>query len=389
MSFPYQFCQKKYQRRLFGTTRNPMAVILFSSIEDLKPMTDENIISRPNAKKLPSMLNFDRVDEMKKPEIRDSGFFNKNLDSAESDTTKVNNSNVSYLPNSYNKNGACMEFSGFFIIPRSVTSDPRYKGARLKYKHVLHVLFEKVAFTPTTHAVGVHVIKINIGQFCVSEEYLAEICNEGVKYEEDMVNRALVHRAIQFWKKCGFVNQEVNHKKNVLTITIPEFYDRLKNRTEPIIEPRPNHDRTTKEEYKEYKEDIISSKKEETFVPSAFATSLLSEFYSSLFSSIPDFPKHSARKTKTQYQAADRILKKANGDMNLIKKVISYAHQPGGFWLSHVHSVSYLDNKFTKLVQQLRDQGKKPMNGHKPQPKYNYDTSPSHPSKSISFAEQI
>ena len=342
-------------------------------------------------KDLQTKENFASVLETRKPEFVDSGYTNNSLDSSQESvkTETITNLSLSEVPNLYKHIGSPMENSGYFIIPRSVTSDPRYKGARLKYKKVLWTLFEIVAFFPTTHAVGVHVIKINIGQFCVSEENLADICNEGVKYEEDKVNRALVHRAIQFWKNCGFVNQEVNHKKNVLTITVPEFYERLKKRTEPIIEPRPNHDRTTKEEYKQLKEDNISSKKEGNFVPSEFATSLLSEFYSSLFSSIPDFPKESAKKTKTQYQAADRIAKKANGDMNLIRKVIAYAHEVGGFWLSHVHSVTYLDSKFTKLVQQLRNQGKRPMNGQKPQPRYNFDDSPSHPSKTISFAEEV
>lgn len=342
-------------------------------------------------KELHSKGIFDTVSaENIKPESRNSGSEIKSRDSLhESADGLLNNSILADVPNFYKQNGTPMEFSGYFIIPRSVTSDPRYKGARLKYKHILHILFEKVAFSPTTHAVGTHIIKINIGQFCVSEEHLTDICNEGVKYEEDKVTKSLVHRAIQFWRKCGFVNQEPNHKKNVITITVPEFYERLKKRTEPTSEPRSNHDRITKEEDKEHKEDNISSRKEGTFVPSEFATSLLTEFYSSLFSSIPDFPKDSARKTKTQFQAAERICKKANGDMDLIRKVISYAHEPGGFWLSHVHSVCYLDKKFTKLLQQLRDQGKKPMNGKKPQPKYNHDTSPSNPKKSISFAEDV
>jgi hypothetical protein len=185
------------------------------------------------------------------------------------------------------------------------------------------------------------------------------------------------------------VNREVIHDKNLITITVVDFYNREKNKSEPSSEPKENHKRTTKEEEKEYKEYDTYSQKKGTFVPSEFATALLSEFYSSLFSADPDFPKESVKKTKTQYQAADRIGKKAKGDMNFIRKVIAYAHEPGGFWLSHVHSVAYLDKKFITLVQQLRNKGQKPMGGQKPQPKYNHDTTPSNPRKSISFAEEV
>jgi len=328
--------------------------------------------------------------EMKKPESLNSGMEIKiNRDSGESADGNLNNSILAVPLNFYNKNGTAMEFSGYFIIPRSVTSDPRYQGARLKYQKVLLVILENAAFSETTHAIGTEVIKINIGQFCVAERRLVDLCNEGVKFKEDLVDRNIVTRAVQFWCKCQYLNQQVIHGKTLLTITIPEIYKKEKPQGEPTSDPKVSQNRATKEEGKELKEDNISSKKEGTFVPSEFATSLLTEFYSSLFSSIPDFPKDSARKTKTQYQAADRICKKANGDMDLIRKVISYAHEPGGFWLAHVHSVCYLDKKFTKLVQQLRDQGKRPMNGKKPQPKYNHDTSPSNPKKSISFAEVV
>lgn len=144
--------------------------------------------------------------------------------------------------------------NGYFIIPRSVTSDPRYQGARLKYKHVLHIIFENVAFATTTHAIGTEVIKIEIGQFCVSERRLVDLCNDGVKFEEDMVDKNIVRRAIHFFEKCEIVNHKVNHGKNVITITVPEFYERKKIESEPQSEPKVNQKRTTKEEVKEVKE---------------------------------------------------------------------------------------------------------------------------------------
>lgn len=332
---------------------------------------------------------FDKVCvEIKRPEFDGSGI-NGHLDSVgESDKGTLNTPILSELPNLYKQYGSFVENLGYFIIPRSVTEDPRYKGARLKYQKVLHVLFENVAFAPTTHAIGVEVIPIAIGQFCVSERQLVDLCNEGVGFKEDQVDKNIVRRAVHFWTRCQIVNRQVNHDKTLITITVPDFYNREKKRSEPSSEPEVNQKRTTKEEDKELKDNISSpktSKKKAPFVASPFATSLLTEFYSSLLLAIPDFPEAAIKKTKTEYQAAEAIGKQCNHDMDLIRKVIAWAHT--GFWLDHVHTVTYLRNKFTKLVQQLRTQGSKPMSGKKPQPKYNHDTSASLPSKNLSFAE--
>jgi hypothetical protein len=344
-----------------------------------------------NGKELHSNGIFDKVSVQtkKRPEFGDSGNF-KQIDSVdESSILALDNPSIAEPPNSYKDYGVSLDNQGYFSFPRSISSDPRYKGARLKYKHVLHTILEYAAFGKTTHSIGVEVIDIQIGQFCVSVRGLMDLCNEGVKYKDDLVDKNIVERASHFWQRCGFVRQEVRHGKILLTVTVPEFYKKEKSTTETPYETKPRQNRDTKETDKTDKEDNISSKKEGTFVPSEFATSLLSEFYSSLFLSIPDFPKDSARKTKAQYQAADSIGKKCNNDLNLIKKVIEYAHLQGGFWQPIVHSVVTLNKKFVTLLGQMRNQGLKPMNGKKPQPKYNHDTSPSLPSKSISFAEDV
>lgn len=341
---------------------------------------------------LPSNTKFDRLNgkEKKMPELRNSGIFNKSLDSTHE---SVKNGNLyapilTDVPNLYKHNGTSVENLGYFSFPRSISEDPRYQGARIKYQKVLHKILEHAAFGKTTHSVGLEIINIEVGQLCVSERYLVNLCNEGVKFKDDLVDKNTVRRAVHFFCRCGFVDHKVIHDKTLLTVTVPEFYIKIKKEREPPSEPEVNQKRTTKETDKTNTKDIISSKKEGTFVPSEFATSLLSEFYSSLFLAVENFPKENAKKTKSQYQAADRIFKKANGDMDLIRKVIAYAHTPGGFWISFVHSVTYLDKKFIVLVQQMRGQGLKPMNGQKPQPKYNRDTSPSLPSKRISFAEE-
>ena len=304
--------------------------------------------------------NFDRVEsiQIKNPEGDNSGLINETDSVRESAIMDRDKPIIAKAPNSYKDYGAPVNNSGYFIIPRSVSSDPRYKSARLKYKHVLHILFENVAFSPTTHAIGTEVISIAIGQYCISERNLVDLCNEGVKFKEDKVDKNIVHRAVHFWARCGIVNQQVIHDKTLLTITVPEFYERKKKTSEPGSETEVNQNRTTKEEDKEDKEDNISKRKG-SFEPSPLATSLLTEFYSSLFLSIPSFPKEKAKKTKNQYEAAERLLKTYS--LEIIKEVIAYAHQPSGFWIKHVHSVAYLEKKFITMHEQL----KHPMNKNK------------------------
>lgn len=193
---------------------------------------------------------FDRLaTEIKNPERLNSGGDSV----AESDRLGRGNSSLSDTPNSYKDYGVSMTTSGYFIIPRSVSSDKRYKSARLKYKHVLHVLLENVAFTPTTYAIGTKLIPINVGQFCASERHLMKLCNEDVKFKDELVDKNIIHRAVQFWATCGILNHEVNQGKLIITITISEFYGKNKNTCEPTSEPLVNLNRTTNEKRKKEK----------------------------------------------------------------------------------------------------------------------------------------
>jgi len=206
-----------------------------------------------SSKELSSKSDFDRVAEKGKPESVNSGSINHRDSGEELKDGTNNNSILAVSPNFYKQNGESVANSGYFIIPRSVTSDPRYQSARLKYKHVLHILFENVAFAPTTHAIGTEIILIGIGQFCVTVRGLMDLCNVGVKFKEDKVDKNTIERASHFWRTCGFVRQEVRHGKIILTITVPEFYIRSKTQSETGSETKVRLNRDTKEEDKEYK----------------------------------------------------------------------------------------------------------------------------------------
>ena len=155
---------------------------------------------------------------------------------------------------------------GYFIIPRSVSSDPRYKSARLKYQKVLLTILENAAFSKTKYAIGTHLIEIEIGQLCISIRGLVDLCNQDVKFKEDLVDKNVVERASHFFRECGFVRQEVRHGKILLTVTIPEFYERKKKESETPSETLVRLNRDTKEERKErkeIKETYVVSKKVE------------------------------------------------------------------------------------------------------------------------------
>lgn len=97
-----------------------------------------------------------------------------------------------------------------------------------------------------------HIIDLEPGQLCISEDDLRKLCHASISAND-------IHRGIVKLKLCGFLNQKVNHRKSVITITYPGFYNIDENESEPKSEPNLNQTRTTKEECKEGKEDIFRS----------------------------------------------------------------------------------------------------------------------------------
>lgn len=209
-----------------------------------------------NGKELHSNGFFDnvRIQAKKKPESYENPGDYKIDSVVESVITEPDNPIIAETPNTYKDYGVSVENLGYFIIPRSVSNDPRFQGSRLKYQKVLYTILKHAAFAPTTHAIGIEVIPIAIGQFCVTERRLVDLCNEGVKFKEDLVDRNIVTRAVHFFCKCQYLNLQVIHGKTLLTVTIPEFYKVEKVQGEPTSEPKVSQNRANKEEDKEDKE---------------------------------------------------------------------------------------------------------------------------------------
>lgn len=356
-----------------------MAVVLF--FEETEEM-EGYITGTPEGKELQSKTNFAMVIENKKPESDNSGY-DKNLrDSAdESSDGLLNNPIIADPSYFYNKNGTAMENSGYFIIPRSVTSDPRYQGARLKYQKVLHILFENVAFAPTTHAIGSEIVQIGIGQLCISIRGLMDLCNEGVKFKEDKVDKNVIERASHFWARCGFVRQEVRHDKTILTITVPSFYDRKKKVSETPSETGERQNRDSKEEDKELKEDnIISS----VAVAPSEKKKISSSSPSKKRKKADPVPLVERDKGVFISDIAHQKLIEEKGSEDLVKQVYSAM----AVWKAQ-NGISGGDDYRTALKWSITPKGLPRTYAKPAQPKYNHDTSPSLPSKSISFAEEI
>jgi hypothetical protein len=203
---------------------------------------------------LHSNIHFDRVQpEIRKPELDDSGLIEKtgDLDSKSQSWSVYVNSNISESPNFHNRKGDSMSYSGYIQIPRSLFNDPHWKSMRTKYQKVFMTILLHAAWSKKKYSINGNLIEIQPGQFCTSIRNLVDLCNDGVKFKEDQVDKSLVERAVSVFTKVQFVRHELRHKKSIFTITFPGIYDNLKNITETPIETTSRHHRDINEERKE------------------------------------------------------------------------------------------------------------------------------------------
>lgn len=335
---------------------------------------------------LQTKLNFDNVKEIKKPESANSGLDNNSLDPDRSGKNgELDNPILPDVPNLYKHIGTPVENLGYFIIPRSVADDPRYQGARLKYQKVLFIILKHAAFAPTTHAIGVDVIPIAIGQFCIAERQLVELCNKGVKFKEDLVDRNIVTRAVQFWARCQYLSQQVIHGKTLLTLTIPEIYNREKTTSEPTSETKPSQNRANKEEDKELKEDNNISNVADA-PDSAVAPSEKKKISSSSKKRKKAEPAPMIERDQGIFisDIAHQKLIEAKGSEEIVKQIYSAM----AVWKAQ-NGISGGNDYLTAVRWTLTPAKPTSKYNAKPQPKYNHDTSPRNPKNSISFADEV
>lgn len=131
---------------------------------------------------------------------------------------------------------------GFIQIPRSLLDHPAYIGAPPAYRCVLICILQHACFLPCQQFDHGKIIDLLPGQFMCTERRLAELAG---------VTKNDVHRSLKHFLKFKIVNQEVNQRKNILSIIHEDTYDLIKKYSEPRSEPRVNQERTKSEPQKD------------------------------------------------------------------------------------------------------------------------------------------
>jgi hypothetical protein len=202
------------------------------------------------------------IDIKENPSVRTERFL-ETPDWGEPESRTLTNPTISSSPDLYNRNGEFMSDEGFIKLPRSLLTDPIWKGMRDKYRKVFITLLIHTSYKKNSFGIGSNRIKIEPGQFCTSIRNLVDLCNDGVRFKEDLVDKNIVERSVSLFTRVGLVRQEVRHQKSILTITQPELYKHFQIQCETQSETEPRHNRDTNEERKE-----VRSKS--TFIKEAF-----------------------------------------------------------------------------------------------------------------------
>ena len=333
-----------------------------------------------NGKELHSNGFFDtvRLQAKKMPESCENPGYFKHDSVDESALMEPDNPIIAETPNTYKDYGVSVDNQGYFSFPRPISNDPRYKGARLKYKHVLHVILENAVFRDTTHSIGTEEIEVKVGQFCVTVRGLVELCNKGVRFKEDLVDKNVVERASHFWQTCGFVRQEVRHGKILLTVTVPEFYAKEKTVSETGSETKPRLNRDSKETHETQETINISSVADAPSEKKKVVSS------SKKRKKVDPAPLVERDKGILTSDIAHEKLIQEKGSEQVVKEIYSAM----AVWKAQ-NGIQGGDDFKTALRWSLTPKAPPRTYNRPAQPKYNHDTSPSLPSKSISFAEEV
>jgi hypothetical protein len=132
--------------------------------------------------------------------------------------------------------------NGFIKLPRDLLKNKIWKSFSYEYRHIFLTILENAAFYPVTlndHGV---LTDLEPGQFLTTERDLVKLC------DEKDIDKSKVHRALELFKKVGFSDHKTNHKKTLITITLPMICELINESCEPRTEPNSNQTRTIKQE---------------------------------------------------------------------------------------------------------------------------------------------
>lgn len=216
-----------------------------------------NITGSISSSLLPTSNVFGKVRNLEKrmPETVISGTENsKNLHTVHLATRITDKSSVTEAPYFNKEKGVSMSDEGFVKLPRSLINDSKWKGLREKYKKVFLTILCHCSYQQRKFSILHNLVTIYPGQLCISIRGLVDLCNDGIRFKEDLVDKNIVERAVSLFTTLDFVRQEVRHGKTIITITFPEIYEHFQNISETASETKVRQNRDTNEERKESKE---------------------------------------------------------------------------------------------------------------------------------------
>ena len=219
----------------------------------------DKIVTNVLPKELQTKVIFDNVDSQTKkmPEFVDSGLLKKTGDS--DGKPQLNGIHcvpiIADSPNFRKEIGVSMSDEGFIKLPRTLLSDPNWKGLRVKYQRLFLIILEHTAYRSRNFSYNGHAINVNPGQLCISYRRLVDLYNDGVKFKADRIDVPFIQRAVSVFTKFGFSIQESIHDISLLTIKQRELYDHFQKQTDTPSDTDSIQTRYSNEERKE-REDM-------------------------------------------------------------------------------------------------------------------------------------
>lgn len=81
-------------------------------------------------------------------------------------------------------------------------------------------IFEYLSVVPNNDEIEENIIPIYVGELHLSLRSFADLCNRHVRYQEDLICKSTVKRAIDYFEKCGFLKQKTFNGKTILTVFV-------------------------------------------------------------------------------------------------------------------------------------------------------------------------
>lgn len=298
-----------------------------------------------------------RINE--KAELGDSAFVEKPVKSESAESGRCINDTyiLPQAPNLHKHKELHVHDEGYIKLPRSILRSEEWQGLTHRRKGLFLYILEKLQFRSKVYNFHGKEVLVAPGQYCVTYRRLVDEYNQTIRFKNERIDVPFLQRAVSVFDGCGWTDTSSDTGIMVITAIYPEIYDHFKSVNDTASDTKSIQDRYTKEERKKERKNNIfpendpPKKKSVADAPSSFATALLKDFHSLLSLHVPELPASKHKKTKTQYAAAERLLKQYTHDQ--IMEFANYALT--GWWKQHVHSISYLEKKIVTIIKQMQD----------------------------------